>query len=159
MSMPRWIAATLQDEHVPYHVRHHRSRYTAQEVAAEEHISGHRLAKVVVVKAGDEMAVIVLPASQRLDLEAVSQAMGGKECRLATEQEIAERFSDCEVGAIPPLRHWDGVQILADARLMEPKQEHLVFQAGTHEDAVEMAAGDWERIARPSIGRFAASLN
>jgi Ala-tRNA(Pro) deacylase len=158
MSMPRWIPEALSQEHVRYSVRHHRPCFTSQEVAAEEHVSGHRLAKVVIVKADDELAVIVLPASQQLDLEAVRQAMPCTDCRLATEEEIAERFSDCEVGAIVPLRHWEGVPILADSRLLAAK-EPLVFQAGTHEDAIEMTSSDWQRVAQPRVGRFAASMN
>src|SRR5688500_14531493 len=133
MSLPRWIASTLEAGHVPFRLLHHRPCFTAQEVAAAEHVSGHRLAKVVVVMVEDEMAFVVVPASQRLDLRAVSQAMGDKNCRLATEQEMTERFPDCEVGALPPLPHWDGVTILADKRLLESDQP-IVFQAGTHED-------------------------
>jgi Aminoacyl-tRNA editing domain len=95
MSMPRWIAATLDEEHVPYQVRHHRPCFTAQEVAAAEHVSGHRLAKVVVVKADEELVVVVLPASERLDLDAVRRTLNCSQCRMATEREIAERFPDC----------------------------------------------------------------
>jgi Ala-tRNA(Pro) deacylase len=158
MSMPRWISSTLQQEHVPYHVRHHRTCFTSQEVAAAEHISGHRLAKVVVVMADDELVAVVLPASQQVDLDSVRRALNCSRCRLASETEIAERFPDCEVGAIPPLPHWDGVRILADARIMQ-MQGPMVFQAGTHEDAIEMACDDWRRITHPASGRFAAALN
>jgi Ala-tRNA(Pro) deacylase len=158
VQLPRWIEATLEQEHVPYRVHHHRPRYTSQDVAAEEHVSGHRLAKVVVVRAGDEFVAVVLPASRRLDLLAVSEAMGSVACRLATEQEIAERFIDCEVGAIPPLQHWEGIKLLADSSLMQGRGP-MMFQAGTHEDAIELSCDDWRRIAHPTAGRFATSLN
>lgn len=158
MSMPRWITSTLEQERAPYHVRHHRPCFTAQEVAAAEHISGHRLAKVVIVKADRDLAAVVLPASQQVDLEAVRQTLNCTHCRLATEQEIAEQFPDCEVGAVPPLRHWEGVKLLADARIMQ-MQGPMVFQAGTHEDAIEMACDDWKRITQPAGGRLAAALN
>jgi Ala-tRNA(Pro) deacylase len=158
MQLPRWIENTLEEEHVAYRLHHHRPCYTSQDVAAEEHVSGHRLAKVVIVRAGDELVAVVLPASRRLDLSAVSEALGGVPCRLASEQEIAERFTDCEVGAIPPLAHWDGVKLLADASLMQGRGP-MMFQAGTHEDAIEMAGDDWQRITQPSMGQFALSLN
>lgn len=158
MQVPHWIEATLEQEHVPYRLRHHSARYTSQDVAAEEHVSGHRLAKVVVVKAGEEFVAVVLPASRRLDLSAVSAALGGVPCRLASEQEIAERFTDCEVGAIPPLQHWDRVKLLADASLMQGRGP-MMFQAGTHEDAIELSLADWQRIAHPTSGHFATSLN
>jgi Ala-tRNA(Pro) deacylase len=157
MSVPRWIPTTLDAEHIPYRLRHHRPCFTAQEVAAAEHVSGHRLAKVVVVMADDEMVLVALPASQRLDLKAVSKTLGCASCRLATEEEIARRFPDCEVGAVPPLPHWDGVTLLADSRLTE-EPGPLVFQAGTHEDAIEISSDDWKRIAHPTVGKFAASM-
>lgn len=158
MSLPRWVASTLEAEHVPYRILHHRPCFTAQEVAAAEHVSGHRLAKVVVVMAEEEMIFVVLPASQRLDLRAVSKMMHSADCRLATEQEMAERFPDCEVGALPPLPHWEGVTILADKRLTEVDGP-IVFQAGTHEDAIEITSTDWTRMAHPTIGRFTTPMN
>jgi Ala-tRNA(Pro) deacylase len=158
VQLPHWIESTLQQEQVSYRVRHHRPRFTAQDVAAEEHVSGHRLAKVVVVKAGEELVAVVLPASRRLNLHAVGEALGGISCRLATEHEIAERFTECEVGAIPPLQHWEGVKLLADASLMQGRGP-MMFQAGTHEDAIELSCDDWRRIAHPMAGRFTTSLN
>jgi Ala-tRNA(Pro) deacylase len=158
MSLPRWISTTLEAEHVPYRIRHHRPCFTAQEVAAAEHVSGHRFAKVVAVMADDEMVFVVLPASRRLDMRAVSKALNSGDCRLATEQEMAERFPDCEVGAIPPLPHWDEITILADKRLGEGNGS-IVFQAGTHEDAIELSPADWQRVAHPRMGQFAAAMN
>jgi Ala-tRNA(Pro) deacylase len=153
--LPRWIASTLEAEHVPYRIRHHRPCFTAQEVAAAEHVSGHRLAKVVAVMADGEMVFVVLPASKRLDLRAVSKSLNCGNCRLATELEMAEWFPDCEVGAIPPLPHRDGITLLADKRLAEADGP-IVFQAGTHEDAIELSPADWQRIAHPQMGQFAA---
>src|SRR5436309_3544435 len=128
MSMPKWIESTLEHEQVRFHSRHHRPRFTAQEVAAEEHVSGHRVAKVVVIKADAGMVEVVVPASQRINMEAVRRVLGCDTCRLATEREIAEQFTDCELGAVPPLRHWAGVPILMDRRLSRLKGP-LVFQA------------------------------
>jgi Ala-tRNA(Pro) deacylase len=158
MSMPKWIERTLEQEHVRFHSRHHRPRFTSQEVAAEEHVSGHRLAKVVVVKADDGMVEVVVPASQRINMEAVRRELGCQNCRLASEPEIAERFDDCEVGAIPPLRHWPDVQILMDRHLFQLRGP-LLFQAGTHEDAIEMEFADWYRITQPRDGDFTGTIN
>ena len=158
MSMPKWIESTLKQEHVGYRERHHRARFTAQEVAAEEHISGHRLAKTVIVKADDRLVEVVVPASLRVDLESVRRELGSKTCRLATEQEIAGSFSDCEVGAVPPLPHWPGVQILMD-RHLSTLTGPLVFQAGTHEDAIEMDFADWCHMVHPREGDFTGPVN
>src|SRR5262245_49160383 len=68
MSMPKWIERSLEHEQVRFHSRHHRPRFTAQEVAAEEHVSGHRVAKVVIIKADNAMVEVVVPASQRINM-------------------------------------------------------------------------------------------
>lgn len=158
MSMPGWIESTLEQEHVRFQSRHHRPRFTAQEVAAEEHVSGHRLAKVVVVKADDSMVEVVVPASLRINIESVRRELGCRTCRLATEREIAERFGDCEVGAVPPLRHWPDVSILMDRHLLHLKGP-MLFQAGTHEDAIELEFADWYRITQPREGDFTGAIN
>jgi Ala-tRNA(Pro) deacylase len=158
MSMPKWIERTLDQEQVRYHSRHHRPRFTAQEVAAEEHVSGHRMAKVVIVKTDESMAEVVVPASLRINVDAVRHALGCKTCRLATELEIAERFTDCELGAIPPLRHWADVPILMDRHLMQLDGQ-LVFQAGTHEDAIEMEFSEWYRMTQPREGNFTMAIH
>src|SRR3989337_1970467 len=75
----------LDKQNVPYTHNVHRTAYTAQEVAAEEHIPGKMMAKTVIVKAGNQLAMVVLPASGRLDLEAVRRLVGNKEARLASE--------------------------------------------------------------------------
>ena len=65
----------LKEQRARFEIHEHPPAYTAQEVAAEEHVSGNRLAKVVVVKADKEFAMCVLPASYKLDMEKVAAAL------------------------------------------------------------------------------------
>ena len=84
----------LDKENVPYQHDVHRTAYTAQEVAAEEHVPGKMVAKSVVIKVDDRFALAVLPASLRVDSAALKTALGAKELRLATEFEFTVLFSD-----------------------------------------------------------------
>ena len=54
---------------------------------------------------------------------------------------MAQIFTDCETGAIPPLRRWKDVPVLMDASMSNVRE--LVFQAGTHEDAIRLQLEDW----------------
>ena len=99
----------LDRENVPYQHDVHRTAYTAQEVAAEEHVPGKLVAKTVVVKADAQFALAVLPASLRLDTAALRTALGAKEVRLATEFEFTGLFPDCDVGAMPPFGNLYGL--------------------------------------------------
>jgi len=109
------------------------SEYTAQERAAACHVSGRLLAKVVVVHdPGDDwFALAVLPASARLDLLNLREAVDRPRLRLATEAQFARLFPDCDPGAMPPFgRMYQGLQVYLDSGLALGDQ--LVFPGGTH---------------------------
>src|SRR5437764_15303188 len=106
MATATWIREELDRRGVTYEETHHPEVYTAQEVAQAEHISGDRVAKVVCVMADGRPVELVLPASRRVCLDWVKNLLGADELRLATEEELARHFTDCELGAIPALRHW-----------------------------------------------------
>ena len=65
---------------------------------------------------------------------------------------MAKFFTDCEVGAVPPLRHWPGVDVLMD-RSLEVEGD-ILFQAGTHADAVRQNFRDWYAMLRPQVASF-----
>lgn len=153
MAVPEWIKEHLDEHRARYEEHHHRPAYTTQEVAAAEHVSGYHVAKVVVAMAGKRPVLLVLPAPNQVDIGLAKTSLGFEELRLATEPEIRKHFPDCEVGAVPPLKHWKGVEICMD-RSMAHFGEFL-FQAGSHEDAIVMQFKDWLKIAEPRTADFA----
>lgn len=152
MATMSWIKTMLDRRGIAYEERHHRVAVTAQEVAQSEHVSGHRVAKVVVVLADGRPVELILPASRRVVLDRVKQLLGAKEVRLASESEMDRIFTECETGAIPPLRHWGDVEVVMDASMRSTGD--LVFQAGTHEDVIRMEFQDWAGLVRPQVGSF-----
>jgi prolyl-tRNA editing enzyme YbaK/EbsC (Cys-tRNA(Pro) deacylase) len=152
MSVPAWIASSLDDRAVQYRQQHHRTAYTAQGVASHEHIAGSRFGKVVVAMADDRPVLLVMPAHARVDPIRACAALSAHDFRLAEEDEIARLIPDADVGTIPPLRHWPGVDIWMDPSLKH--EGEFAFQAGTHEDTIHMDFADWLRITQPQIGSF-----
>jgi Ala-tRNA(Pro) deacylase len=147
-----WIRKTLELRGIPFEELHHSEAYTAQEVAQREHISGHRVAKVVVAMADGRPVELILPASKHVDLDRVRTVLHAHEVRLASEAEMEKVFADCEVGAIPALRHWKDVEVLMDRSLnVEGK---ILFQAGTHADAVRLNFRDWYEMVNPQVATF-----
>src|SRR5205823_4893771 len=111
--------------------------------------SGHRVAKVVCVMADGQPIELVLPASRRANLNWVKRLLGANDLRLATEQELAQHFTDCEVGAIPALRHWRGVDVIMDGHLASDGD--IFILGGTHRDAIRMKFEDWFRMVDPEV--------
>src|SRR5262249_10543964 len=113
MATATWVRSELEQQGIPFQEVHHDEAFTAQTVAQREHVSGHRVAKVVVAMADGRPVELILPASRHVLLDRVRRLLGAKDVRLATEPEIERTFTDCEVGAIPALRHWQA-EVLMD---------------------------------------------
>jgi Ala-tRNA(Pro) deacylase len=152
MATPLWIRKMLALRGIPFQELHHAEVYTAQEVAQREHVSGHRMAKVVVVMADGRPVELILPASSHVNLDHVRTVLHAHDIRLATEAEMEKYFTECEVGATPALRHWKDVDVLMDRSLNVEGQ--ILFQAGTHGDAVRLNFRDWYELVKPQVATF-----
>jgi Ala-tRNA(Pro) deacylase len=146
----------LNQSKVRYDAVHHPEAFTAQELAAIEHVKGRSHAKVVMIKAGSEKFMAVLPADHRVDLEKLDKATG-KRTALATEAEFKDLFPDCAVGTMPPFGHLYGMGTYVDTSLTEAG--NIVFEAGTHSDAIKMSYADYARLAKPTVADFSVKLH
>jgi Ala-tRNA(Pro) deacylase len=143
----------LETGGVAYETIPHREAYTAQGVAAAAHVSGWLLAKVLVVRPpGEGPAMVVLPASCRLDLAALGRVLGRPGVTLVPESEMKELFPDCETGAMPPFGQLYGMPVWVDACF--PRAGEFAFQAGNHHEVVRMRYAEYERLARPVVADF-----
>ena len=143
----------LKDAHVPYTVVPHRRAFSAQEEAAATHVPGRDWAKVVICFIDGEPVQAVLPAPLVVNLDRLLQLAGGADIRLADEDELRLLFPGCEPGAMPPFGPLYGQPVFADVALAsEPK---IVFNAGTHTEAIVMRWADFANSVRPIVGRFA----
>ena len=143
----------LDQSGVAYEVLDHRQAFTAQEVAAAQHISGKELAKVVMLRRGDEFIMAVLQAPERVDLDHVRTLLKASDVRLATEQEFAGLFPSCEPGAMPPFGNLYGLPVWVDEALAEDAE--IVFNAGTHTQTVKMGYGNFARLVKPKLAKLA----
>ena len=68
MATATWVRNELDQHGIAYEELHHPEVYTAQKMAQCEHVSGHRVAKVVCIMADGRPIEFVLPASRRVQL-------------------------------------------------------------------------------------------
>ncbi|MBM4017284.1 MAG: YbaK/EbsC family protein [Planctomycetes bacterium] len=147
------VVEFLKANKVKFQLRHHPAMFTAQEVAAAEHITGEEVAKVVIVRADGRFAMFVLPATCVLDFKDAARLLAARDVRLATEAEMEKLFPDCQVGAQPPFGTEYGVETYVEKRLASDPE--ILIPAGTHEDSVLLAWPDYERLAKPKVAAFA----
>jgi Ala-tRNA(Pro) deacylase len=143
----------LTQNRVAYQTMSHAPVYTSQALAAADHVSGHCVAKPVLVRGGGGFTLCVLPASAHLNVTRVGQILQDEHLRLATEAELATVCPDCELGAEPPIGTMFGLKTLMDESLHD--EEFLVFQAGSHTRSVKVRREDYERLANPTVDAIA----
>ena len=147
------LASLLDDGRVPYRSLAHSADMTSQATAQHTHTPGREFAKTVVVRVDGRFAMAVLPAHRRVDLEKLRKWLNAREARLATEEEMARLFPDCEVGAEPPFGNLYQLPVYVSPLL---SQERITFHGGSHEEAVQMNYSDFAALAKPSVIDFLA---
>ena len=142
----------LDDGRVKYACISHSPAYTASEIAQSTHIPGRELAKVVVVTLDGRMAMAVLPANRKVDLNLLREAASADEARLATEEEFRLRFPDCDTGAMPPFGNLYGMDVFVSEQLAD--DDHIAFNAGSHTEVMRLAYADFARLVKPKVAKF-----
>ena len=148
MGNPNKLIELLDQNKVAYEVLHHQAAFTAQRIAEAEHIKGGHQAKVVMIKCGDRHLMAVVPADRWIDFEKLEQ-IAGQPVSLDKEPEFRSLFPDCALGTMPPFGNLYGLPTYVDKTLKE--QDYIVFEAGTHTDAIKLSYLDYERIAQPRV--------
>ena len=123
----------------------HKFACTAAETARSSRVDSHCFAKVVMIKVDGELAMMVLPAHQQVDLDVLQAALGAETLTLAAEREFSYRFPRCELGAMPPFGHLFGFQTFMVPVFEEG--EEIAFNAGTHSEIIRMPLEEYLRLA------------
>lgn len=139
----------LDHNKVQYALINHSLAFTAQELAAKMHVRGSEIAKVVILKIDGQFAMAVVPAPHQIDFEKLKEVTGAKRIELATEAEFQNLFPDCEVGAMPPLGNLYNLPVYV-AKPLE-KDKEIVFNAGSHTEAIRMQYADFARLVHPAV--------
>ena len=100
--------------------------------------------------------MLVLPASERVDLELLRQSLGTESVEIAKEDEFGSLFPDCEVGAMPPFGNLYDMEVFVSPHLAEDVE--IAFNAGSHTELLRMNYSDFERLVNPVKIRLSTRL-
>ena len=143
----------LDEAKVPYEVFNHPLAYTSQEIAANQHVSGNEIAKVVILDIDGTLVMGVIAGSHKVSLEMARLSLGASRVRLATEDEFISRFPGCEIGAMPPFGNLFGIKVIVDPAL--EKDKYIYFNAGNHVQTVRLAYKDFAALVKPQTAVLA----
>ena len=142
----------LDENNIKYITVSHSKAYTAQQVAASAHIPGKTLAKTVMIKLGDKMAMAVLPASKMVNFGMFKEVIGSDDVELSTEREFKDKFPDCEIGAMPPFGNLYEMDVYVAETLA--KQDEIAFNSCSHTELIKMSYADFEKLVKPKRLKF-----
>jgi Ala-tRNA(Pro) deacylase len=138
------ITGYLGKRDVKFETLAHRHTMTANQTASEVRVPRQRVAKGVLFCDDETYVLAVVPASHRVDPEALAELLGLDNLDLASEDELANLFPDCEPGAVPAVGAAYGIPSIVDAALLA--QEDVYLEAGDHQHVVHITGEDFRRI-------------
>ena len=150
MSIPASVHDYLDREGVQYEVIVHTPTRDAAHTAEAVRVPGDRLAKSVVLEDDSGYVMAIIPASHKLDLQAIGRELS-RELVLANERELASLFEDCEPGAVPPLGRAYGIDVVVDRNLADTPD--VYFEAGDHLSVIHVSGRDFRRLMANSLER------
>ena len=146
-----WLAS----HDIEYEVHAHSPTYTARATAKAEGVDPRTFAKVVAVATRDgRHYLIVLDATDHLDLPKARRVIGADDVRLLTEAEMGALAPDCQAGAIPAVGSLFGLMTYADYAVRDDPD--ISFNAGSHCYSVRVERASWERACGVVYGDLAA---
>jgi Ala-tRNA(Pro) deacylase len=148
----------LRDHRVWFETLLHRPASSATKLAQSVHVPGRAVAKGVLVRAGEGYVLAVLPATLRIDLVRLGEALrvSPEELRLATEDELLAVFGDCEAGVSPPFGRLYGLTTVVDTSLAGVSE--IVFAGNSRHLGLRMRYRDYEALESPRRARFARPI-
>ncbi len=152
MAISTRLKEFLEASKVKYTTAKHPVVYTAQEIAAAQHVPGRQLAKCVLVKTDRGPVLSVLSATCLINLKELKGVIGTTSLTIAKEADIKEVFPDVEVGAMSPFGHLYQVPVVVDKALSESGE--IVFNGGTHTETIKMRYEDFASLVKPTTGVF-----
>jgi prolyl-tRNA editing enzyme YbaK/EbsC (Cys-tRNA(Pro) deacylase) len=152
------VTEHLERQGCAFQVIAHRQVYTSIDQARALGVDAGEVLKTLALRTAAGYALLVIPASRRLDLHLAREALGDHQARLASEEELADAFAGYQLGALPPLAGlvdaFAGYQLgalpplagLVDAEVyVDPevlRHDVVAFAAGTQTESVRLRPGE-----------------
>ena len=130
------VTEHLEQRGIGFELIPHRQADTSTEEARALGVDAGEVLKTLAVRTGSGYVLVVIPASRRLDLHLVREALGDSHARLASEEELGRDFADYQLGALPPLGALLGSELYVDPEVLG--HDTVAFAAGSQTESVKL---------------------
>lgn len=147
MAIALTLRKYLDDNGVAYDVLPHSHTSSSMNTAQSAHISGKKLAKSVILEDDDGYLMAVIPATEHVQFRKVNHALN-RHMGMAIESELEPLFSDCELGAIPPVGEAYSMESIVDKKLEDCSDVYM--EAGDHEELLHVTGMSFRKLMKHS---------
>ncbi len=130
----------LQGRGVAFLVLPNATSEHAEDTARKHGFPVDEVVKTVVINGRYGHALLVIPASQEVDMDLAKEALGDPEARPANDRDLARTFPDYQAGSLPPLGLFFMAPMYVDPEVAN--REAVVFAAGRASLAIRMLTRD-----------------
>jgi Ala-tRNA(Pro) deacylase len=137
----RLVTDYLEGQGIPFQLLEHPRTHSASADARVTHRRPESVGKTVVLFDRTGYVLAIIPASQRLDLRKLRDALGTtRSLQFVNEAEMASEFPEFETGAIPPFGGILPAAEVVDRRLLD--EGWIVCGGGDHTHSILIATRD-----------------
>ncbi len=143
MTMAITLQHYLDELGVEYEVVAHPYTETGRDTAEVAHIPPDKLAKSIILEDEGGYLMAVCPASRKIKLGELYREIN-RRLEFADENELADMFGDCVLGAVPPVGDLYGIDVVVDTDLF--MQPDVYFEAGDHVDLIHVSDDNFQKL-------------
>ncbi len=143
MAIAMTVQQYLSKNGIEYDTVSHPPTQSSMETAQSSHVKSDRIAKGVLLRTEDGYLLAVLSASHHIRLGELRTWLN-ESMELASEEEITDLFTDCELGAVPAVGAAYGLDVVIDDNLV--MQPDVYFEGGDHTTLVHLTADNFRKV-------------
>ena len=145
MPIANTLKRYLDNSNIQYDVLSHPFSGSSMETAEAAKVPGHQLAKGVIFHDAQGYLMAVLPSPQHVEIGTLNE-LTDRRLELIEETEVGKLFSDCDLGAIPPVGDAYQLEVVLDNALLD--EESIYFEAGDHRELIHVNGNDFQRLLK-----------
>ena len=153
MAISKKLLAKLSESKTEHEVVGHRKVFTAFDAAATLKVTLEQVVKSLLVKAGKDFYLALLPANKNLDFKKLAKVLNVdvKKISIPKEKVMSEKFK-VKPGAISAFGSLHKIPVVVDTSLTKVKE--AVFSSGSFVESIKMKVKDYLTLENPVMGNF-----
>jgi Ala-tRNA(Pro) deacylase len=144
MEIPKKIIKFLEKENIKYQIIKHKTVYTAFDKSATLKLPEKIIGKTLILKTNGKLAMALIPASKKLDLQKIKKLTKVKKVQLVSEKIIKNKLKGVKIGAVPPFGQLWNLPVFIDRSLL--KEKEIILNSGNYNFSIKISPKELKKL-------------